>query len=139
MLLEEKLVVTNQDTASKDTFFLINVIFQSNICLKISHLKMKNVTRGGVRKVPKKCHVLFEWPLITNKLYPSVTRLGNPMFGRLPTTRFHLVFQPNNLSTKSSTYIKKQFSSASPSTLDQGWAIIFVRGPHCPFTCDPRA
>jgi hypothetical protein len=56
MLLEEKLVVTKQDTASKDTFFLINLIFQSNIGLKISHQKMKNVTRGGgeggVRKVP---------------------------------------------------------------------------------------
>jgi hypothetical protein len=30
MLLEEKLVVTKQDTAPKDTFFLINLIFQSN-------------------------------------------------------------------------------------------------------------
>jgi hypothetical protein len=27
MLLEEKLVITKQDTASKDTFFLINLIF----------------------------------------------------------------------------------------------------------------
>jgi hypothetical protein len=44
MFLEEKLVVTKQDTASKDTFFLID---QSNIGLKISHQKMKNVTRGG--------------------------------------------------------------------------------------------
>jgi hypothetical protein len=34
MLLEEKLVVTKQDTASKDTFFLIDLIFQSNIGLK---------------------------------------------------------------------------------------------------------
>ncbi len=66
MLLEGILVVTKQDTASKDTFFLINLIFQSILRLKISHKKMKNVTRGGggVRKVPKKCHVLFEWPLI---------------------------------------------------------------------------
>ena len=22
---------------------------------------------GGIRKGPKKCHVLFEWPLISNK------------------------------------------------------------------------
>ena len=67
MLLEENFVVSQQDTASKDTFFLIDLIFQSNIGLKISHQKMKNVTRGGggVRKVPKKCHVLFEWPLRT--------------------------------------------------------------------------
>jgi hypothetical protein len=69
MFLEEKLVVTNQDTASKDTFFLIDLIFQSNIGLTISHQKMKKVTRGGgFRKVPKKCHVLFEWPLTHNQI-----------------------------------------------------------------------
>ncbi len=44
MLLEEKLVVKKQDTALKDTFFSIDLIFQSNIGLKISHQKMKNVT-----------------------------------------------------------------------------------------------
>ncbi len=38
MLLEEKLVVTKQDIASKDTFFWIDLIFQSNIGLKISHV-----------------------------------------------------------------------------------------------------
>jgi hypothetical protein len=55
MLLGEKLVVTKKDTASKDTFFLIDLIFQSNIGLKISHLKMKNVTQGGGgQKSPKK-------------------------------------------------------------------------------------
>ncbi len=37
MFLEEKLDVTKQDTASKDTFFMINLIFQSNIGLIISH------------------------------------------------------------------------------------------------------
>jgi hypothetical protein len=47
MLLEEKLVVTKPDTASKETFFLTDLIFQSNIGLKISHQKMKNVKRGG--------------------------------------------------------------------------------------------
>jgi hypothetical protein len=47
MLLEEKLVITKQDKASKDTFFLIDIIFQSIIGLKISHLKTKNVTQGG--------------------------------------------------------------------------------------------
>jgi hypothetical protein len=47
MLLEEKLVVTKQDTASKETFFLTDLIVQSNIGLKISHQKVKNVTRGG--------------------------------------------------------------------------------------------
>jgi hypothetical protein len=31
-------------------------------------LQKKNVTRGGGggRKVPQKCHVLFEWPLKTS-------------------------------------------------------------------------
>jgi hypothetical protein len=59
MLLEEKLNVTKQDTTSKDTFFSIDLIFQSNIGLKICHQKMKNVTReGGGRKVLKKCHVI---------------------------------------------------------------------------------
>jgi hypothetical protein len=48
MLLDEKLVVTKQDTALKYTFFLFDLIFQSNIGLKISHQHMKNVTRGGV-------------------------------------------------------------------------------------------
>jgi hypothetical protein len=65
MLLEGKLFDTKQDKASKDTFFFIHLKFQSNLGLEISHQKLKNVTRGGggVRKVPKKCHVLFEWPL----------------------------------------------------------------------------
>ena len=31
---------------------------------KTAILENENVTRGGgVRKVPKTCHVLFEWPL----------------------------------------------------------------------------
>ncbi len=29
---------------------------------------------GGVRKVPKKCHVLFEWPLITYSFVVAVIR-----------------------------------------------------------------
>jgi hypothetical protein len=47
LLFEEKLVVTKQDTASKETLFLTDLIFQSNIGLKIIHQKMKNDTRGG--------------------------------------------------------------------------------------------
>ncbi len=68
MLLEEKLVVTKQDTASKDAFFLINLIFQSNIGLKISHQKNEecHTGGGGSEKCQKKCHVLFEWPLTIN-------------------------------------------------------------------------
>ncbi len=67
MLLEGKLFVTKQDKASIVTLFWINSIFQINLGLKISHQKLKNVTprgRGGGRKSAKKCHVLFEWPLI---------------------------------------------------------------------------
>jgi hypothetical protein len=58
MLLGEKLVVTKQDTASKDTFFLINLIFQSNIGLKISHQKMKNVTRGAQKSAKKVSRII---------------------------------------------------------------------------------
>jgi len=36
ILLEGKLFVTKQDKALKDTFFLIQLIFQSNLKLKIS-------------------------------------------------------------------------------------------------------
>ncbi len=46
MILEEKLFITKQDKASKDTFFLIHLVFQSNLSLKISHQKLKNVTQG---------------------------------------------------------------------------------------------
>jgi hypothetical protein len=54
MLLKEKLVVAKQDIAPKDTFFLIDLIFQSTIGLKISQQKIKNVTRGeGGQKVSR--------------------------------------------------------------------------------------
>ncbi len=53
MLFEEKIVVTKQDTAPKDAFFLTYIIFQSNIGLKISHQKIKNVTRGGQKSAKK--------------------------------------------------------------------------------------
>jgi hypothetical protein len=61
--------VSGQDKASKDTFFLFLMIFCDNLVLKISYLKEKNVTQGvGVRKAPKKCHVLFKWLLISDGL-----------------------------------------------------------------------
>jgi hypothetical protein len=65
MLLGENFVVTKQDTASKDTLFLIDLIFQSNIGLK-SHQKMKNATRGrgGVRKVEKSVTYYLNGPLL---------------------------------------------------------------------------
>jgi hypothetical protein len=55
LLLEGNIFVTKQDKASIGTLFWIYSIFQSNIGLKISHQKLKNVTQGrGGRKVPKK-------------------------------------------------------------------------------------
>ncbi len=62
MLLEAIKFVTEQDKAPKDTLFLFHLLFQSNLDLKFSDSKQNNVTRGGVRKALKKCHVLFEWP-----------------------------------------------------------------------------
>jgi hypothetical protein len=44
--LKVKLFVTKQDKASNDAFFLIHLIFQSNLGLKINHQKLKNVTQG---------------------------------------------------------------------------------------------
>jgi hypothetical protein len=68
MLLDGNFFVTKQDKASKDTFFLIHLIFQSNLSLKVCHQKFENVTWGeGVRKMPKKCQVIFEWPLTCRK------------------------------------------------------------------------
>ena len=55
-------VLREQNYALKDLFFLINLKVQS---LKNSYLTMKNVKWGEVRKVPKKCHILFERPLTT--------------------------------------------------------------------------
>ncbi len=57
MLLEGKLFVTKQAKASKNTFFLNHLIFQSNLSLKISNQKLKNVTQGegeGGQKSDKK-------------------------------------------------------------------------------------
>jgi hypothetical protein len=47
ILLEGKLCVTKQDKASKDTFFLVHLLFQSNLSRKISLQKLKIVTQGG--------------------------------------------------------------------------------------------
>ncbi len=63
MLLDGKLYVTKQEKASKDPFFHIHLIFQSNLGLKISHQNFKTSQRG-VGKVPQKRHVLFELPII---------------------------------------------------------------------------
>ncbi len=54
MLLGVKVFVIGQDYATKDTFLLVHLTFQSNLGLKIW---------GGGQKSAKKCHVLFEWPL----------------------------------------------------------------------------
>ncbi len=62
-LLETKSFVWQQDQALKDTFFLNNFGVKSKEGLKTIDQKWSKCHTGGVRKVPKKCHVLFEWPL----------------------------------------------------------------------------
>jgi hypothetical protein len=62
MNLEAIKFVTEQDKASKDTLFLFHFLFQSNLVIKN---RIMSHGGGGVRKAPKKCHVLFEWPLTT--------------------------------------------------------------------------
>jgi hypothetical protein len=68
ILLEGNLFVTKQDKASKDTFFLIHLIFQNSLGLKISQQKLK------MSQVPKKCHVLFEWPIVLHIVVPYKER-----------------------------------------------------------------
>jgi hypothetical protein len=53
MLLEGKIFITKQDKASKDTFLLLPLIFQSNLSLKISYQKPRKVTQGGGGKCQK--------------------------------------------------------------------------------------
>jgi hypothetical protein len=53
MLLEGKRFDTKQDNAFKDTLFYSHLIFQSNLGLRTSHQKMKNVTWGGGQKSGK--------------------------------------------------------------------------------------
>jgi hypothetical protein len=68
MLLEEKLFDRKQDKASKDALFLIHLIFQSNLSLKISHQKLKNVTRGGgSEKCQKVSRIIWMAPYQQNK------------------------------------------------------------------------
>jgi hypothetical protein len=45
---------------------MIHKKVQGKSGLKISHKKKKNATQG-VGKMPKNCHVLFEWPHSYNK------------------------------------------------------------------------
>ncbi len=46
MLKEEKLFITGQDNASKDTLFLIQLVFQRNLGLKIAD-EMSHGGGGG--------------------------------------------------------------------------------------------
>jgi hypothetical protein len=67
MPLSVKFFVWQLVNASKSTFFLIQIAIQTKLGIKISDQIKRIITRGrgGVRKGPKKCHVEFEWPLIT--------------------------------------------------------------------------
>jgi hypothetical protein len=56
LILEGELFVTKQHKASKDTFSLIHLVFQSNS--GPIFIYQKHVTQGrgeGVERVPKKC------------------------------------------------------------------------------------
>ncbi len=55
---------------------------QNILYLKNDRLWQKNVKRGDVRKVPKKCHEIFEWPLNNNT--------GGPRYSRAKYSRFRL-------------------------------------------------
>jgi hypothetical protein len=63
MLLEVKLFVTMQDKASKETFFLVHIIFQSNLVTKIQSSKIEKCHTGegggGIRKEPKEVSGIF--------------------------------------------------------------------------------
>ncbi len=61
--MEEKLFITKQDKASKDTFFPIHLLFQRKPKIQSSKIeKCHTGGGGGGRKMPKKWHVLFLWP-----------------------------------------------------------------------------
>ncbi len=65
---ERKTFCHKQDKASKDTFFLIHLTFQSNLSLQISLQKLKNISdhRGGgmgVTKGPKSVTNYLNGPL----------------------------------------------------------------------------
>ncbi len=64
MLWDVNFFVTRQDKASKDTFFPTHLKFYSNLGIKISDLKKEKCHTEGGQKSAKKCHILFEWPLI---------------------------------------------------------------------------
>ncbi len=48
------------------TFFLIQLIFQSNLGLKSAIKKEKSHMEGGgmCQKSAKNCHILFEWTIV---------------------------------------------------------------------------
>ncbi len=63
MLLEEKLFITKQDKASEHSFFLRHLIFKSDLSLKISHHKLKNVTQGVQKRSKKSVAYYLNSPL----------------------------------------------------------------------------
>ncbi len=77
-LLDVKLFDTVQDKASKDSFFLIHLKFQSNLGLKLGDWKLKNVTRGGggSEKRQKSVTYYLNGPLGWKKTFfiPMITR-----------------------------------------------------------------
>jgi hypothetical protein len=73
--LEGKLFVTKQDKASIHRYFIFNSlnISEQSRPINLSSKIEKCHTGGGVVKVSKKCHVLFEWPLTPEKQSETLT------------------------------------------------------------------
>jgi hypothetical protein len=68
MLLEVKLLVRKQDKASKDTFSSNSIDIAEQFKPKISHQKMKNVTRGGgSEKCQKSVTYYLNGPIFQSK------------------------------------------------------------------------
>jgi hypothetical protein len=68
-IVEGKFLVTKQNKASKAFFFLLNLKFQSNLGLKISHQKIKKCHTGwgvevGLKKCQKSVTCYLNGPLI---------------------------------------------------------------------------
>ncbi len=76
-LLNEKTFVWRQDKALIDIFWLVYFKVQSKLGLRNKWLKKDKMSQRGQGgwKRQKNCHLLFEWPLISEKV-------RNQIFGR---------------------------------------------------------
>jgi len=63
MHLEVKRHIYKEDETIQGTSFITDFTVQDSLN---NRYRIKRHTGEGVRKVPEKCHVLFEWPLGTS-------------------------------------------------------------------------